>query len=171
MAAGDNEQHFRNVIAAKFGASVLAGKKRYKDQSESIDPAEISVDNSILLPDGRLVLIEVDSANMAKLIAGQYALLNGLYTGDFDNALFLSIHYYANYEASRTTKNLKYIQGLAPSRKWLPYAAFHISDFKQMIDKASGIADLINNLWPKLAAPAKKPSGTAHIKVPAPTSD
>lgn len=28
MAAGDNEQHFRNVIAAKFGASVLAGKKR-----------------------------------------------------------------------------------------------------------------------------------------------
>ena len=146
---------------------MLAGKKRYKDQNGSIDPTEISVDSSILLPDGRLVLIEVDSANMAKLIAGQYALLNGLYAGDFDKVLFLTIHYYANYEVSRTTKNLKFIQGLAPSRKWLPYAAFHISDFGQMIEKASGIADLIDSLWPKLAATAKKPSSTAHIKIPA----
>jgi len=64
-------------MAAKFGTSVLAGKKRYKDPIEKADSAEISVDDSILLPDGRLVLIEVDSANMAKLIAGQYALLNG----------------------------------------------------------------------------------------------
>lgn len=167
MAAGDNEKNFRNVLAAKFGASVLAGKKRYKDPNEKTDSAEISLDDSILLPDGRLVLIEVDSANMAKLIAGQYALLNGLYTGDFDKTLFLSIHYYANYKASRTIKNLKFIQGLAPSRKWLPYAAFHISDFVQMIDKASGIANLIDNVWPKLAAPGKKLSGTARIKVPA----
>ncbi|MPN34400.1 hypothetical protein SDC9_181893 [bioreactor metagenome] len=167
MAAGDNERNFRNVMAAKFGTSVLAGKKRYKDPIEKADSAEISVDDSILLPDGRLVLIEVDSANMAKLIAGQYALLNGLYTGDFDKTLFLTIHYFANYEASRTIKNLKFIQGLAPSRKWLPYAAFHISDFGQMIEKASGIADLIDSLWPKLAATAKKPSSTAHIKIPA----
>ncbi len=49
MAAGDNEKNFRNVMAANFGASVLAVKKRYKDPNENTDPAKISVDDSILL--------------------------------------------------------------------------------------------------------------------------
>lgn len=171
--AGQNELHFRNAITAKFGA-VLAGKQRYVDDQEMAFPAEISVDDSIFLPDGRVVLIEVDSANMAKLVTGQYTLLNGLYKGTVDKTLFLAIHYYVNrkrhphapYEASRTLKNLKFVQKLASARKWLPYNALHMQDFEKIIKEASSITALIDKVWPEAVPPAKKPSSTEHIKVP-----
>lgn len=156
--AGENEKHFQGLITDKFGANILAGKKRYTLKLDGFDLVETSVDESILLEDGRVVLIEVDSGNMAKLLAGQYALLNGLCNDDRNKTLFLVVHYYVDrkinrnrpYSPHRTLKNLNAIQHFDPAKEWLPYNAVHVQDLEKMIMKEESITALINQLWPNL---------------------
>ncbi len=157
--AGENENHFRKIISDKFGANLLAGKKRYTLKLDGFDLVETSVDESIQLEDGRVVLIEVDSGNMAKLLAGQYALLNGLCNDDRKKTLFLVVQYYVDrknnrnrpYSPHRTLKNLNAIQHFDPTKKWLPYNAVHAQELEKMIDGAESITTLVNQLWPNLA--------------------
>lgn len=164
-------------MAAKFGAGVLSGKKRYVLKLDGFDRVETSVDETIQLPDGRTILIEIDSGNMAKLLAGQYALLNGLCGADRTKTLFLVVQYYVErkngchkpYAAHRTLKNLNAIQSFDKSKEWLPYHAIHMENLIKLIAKVDSITTLIDHLWPKKSAPQsllKRASSTAHIIVP-----
>lgn len=153
--AGDNEIKFRASISKKYGENHFNGKKRYTLKLDGHENVETSVDESIILPDGRIILIEVDSGNMAKLIAGQYALLNGLCNENREKTLFLVIHYYVDkknknkpYSANRTLKNLNAIQYFSPEKDWLQYNAFNISDLEEIIEECNTIAELTDKVWP-----------------------
>lgn len=153
MPAGDNEKLFRDLMLAKFGSDCLAGKHRYTLSLAGFPTASISVDESIVLSDKR-VLIEIDSGNMAKLLAGQYALLNGMYGGDKHKSLFLVIHYYRDpksgvlYSRDRTLKNLNAIQHFNKAANWIPFNAFSIEEFQAIVNGSDSLEDLVKNVWP-----------------------
>lgn len=168
--AGQNEADFRRTFEQKFGVGSLGGKRSYRLKLPDYQRVETSVDETILLPDGRLVLVEIDSGNMAKLLAGQYALLNGLCQEDRKTTLFLVVHYYVDrknknrpYEAHRTTKNLNAIQSFAPGTNWLPYNAINISDMRRLIEESQDLVELGKRIWP-LSRPAVLSSPTAVLQ-------
>ncbi|WP_230836303.1 hypothetical protein, partial [Vibrio campbellii] len=92
MAAGKNEKLFVEKFESEFGAGSLGGKKSFDNNRRGSDKVSISVDQSIDLEDGTTILIEIDSANMAKLLVGQYVLLNGLITNKKKQYIFLVVH-------------------------------------------------------------------------------
>jgi hypothetical protein len=153
--AGDNEADFRRAFNEKFGAGSLGGKRRYQVRILDHEPVSTSVDETIVLPDGRLILVEIDSGNMAKLLAGQYALLNGLCREDRQRTMFLVVHYYIDkknnnkpYTAHRTIKNLHAIQSFAPGTDWLPHNAINMEDMRVAIAASRDIADFVDRVWP-----------------------
>ena len=123
--AGANEAKFIRLFESKVGKGVLKGKCSYQQSNVSI-----SVDNS-LIHNNRLILIEIDSGNMAKLLVGQYTLLNHLYTGIPDNAHFLVVHTYKNYNVERTLNNLALVAGRNKFR--IPFSAMHITDLEAWV--------------------------------------
>lgn len=154
MPAGDNEKLFRALLKNKFGNSILNGRRSFKSVVNGHDEkVYISVDDTILLPDGREILIEVDSGNYAKLLAGQYALINGLFDGERDKTLFLVVHFYKSlrsqkeYTASRTLKNLNAIRSFNSKANWLPYAAINFSEFSEILSMSQSIEELCSTLW------------------------
>lgn len=161
--AGDNEKDFHRTFTQKFGAESLSGKRVFGFKFPGHKKVTTSVDETILLPDGRQILVEIDSGNMAKLLAGQYALLNGLCNEDRKKTLFLVVHYYVDkknnnkpYAANRTTKNLHAIQNFAPGTNWLPYHAMNIVDMREAIAASRDIADFVARVWPESAPPAEQ---------------
>ncbi|MCP3178335.1 hypothetical protein MJO47_14615 [Desulfuromonas sp. KJ2020] len=148
MPAGDNEITFGNIMRSKFGNTCLNGKRVFNLKIPGHDKVTISVDQSIILKDGRTVLIEIDSANMAKLVSGQYALLNGMYDNDRSKCLFLVLHYYVAYNPKRTIKNLKAIQHFNENSEWIPFAAYHIIEFEKLIDSVDSLEELVDKIWP-----------------------
>jgi len=154
MPAGDNENLFRALLKKKFGNGALKGRRSFKSVVNGHDDkVYISVDDTIRLPDGREILIEVDSGNYAKLLAGQYALLNGLFDGERDKTLFLVVHFYKSsrsqkeYTTSRTLKNLNAIQSFNLKANWLPYAAINFSEFSEILSMSQSIEELCSALW------------------------
>lgn len=136
VRAGTNEKKLRNKIDSKnlLGKIVFGSKKKGK--------ANISVDGHFIF-NGKLYLVEVDSANEAKLLAGQYTLIDTLYDKSDDNitkqykkesneVVFLVIHFYKAYNPDRTTKNLKVIQDKFETK--LEYKVFHYNDFTSWED-------------------------------------
>lgn len=85
--AGNNEKLFKDYFESQYGTGILQGKCSYTKGD-----VYISVDNSIEYKDKR-VLIEIDSGNEAKLLVGQYTLLNVLCEEEKE-LLFVVIHYY-----------------------------------------------------------------------------
>jgi hypothetical protein len=154
MAAGDNEKNFLDLLEAKFGKKCLSGKRRYTLNLEGFEQVEISVDQSLVIEDGRTLLIEIDSGNMAKLIAGQYALLNGMNVDCRDNTAFLVVHYYTNnktgkdYIPQRTLKNINAIQYFSNGKNWLKYNAFHIKQFRELVRNSKTTTELADKVWP-----------------------
>lgn len=71
-------------------------------------------------------MVEVDSGNMAKLLAGQYVLLNQLYTGDKKQTCFLVVHTYSQYNPERTTNNLALINSELYDGNGIAFGALHI---------------------------------------------
>lgn len=127
--AGDNEKDFINFVMQNSDIE-LKGKKVFGDR----EGVNISVDNYFEL-DGKNVYVEIDSGNMAKLLVGQYVLLNSLKQYD-NNDIFLIIHYYKNYNDKRTKKNLKHItenlkHSTENSKEWMNFVAMHIDEFKR----------------------------------------
>lgn len=153
MSAGDNEKLFKELIINKFGNDCLSGKRNFNLKLDGYQKATISVDESMLI-EGKTILIEIDSSNMAKLLAGQYALLNGMYAGEKPNTLFLVIHYYRDsktnklYSPERTLKNLNAIQHFNPEDTWISFNAFNIEGFKDILNDSSSLEDLKNKVWP-----------------------
>ncbi len=154
MPAGDNEKDFKSLLERKFGKGCLSGKRRYTLNLDGFEQVEISVDQSLSLEDGRTLLVEIDSGNMAKLIAGQYALLNGMSEECRDKTSFLVVHYYTDnktcrdYTPHRTLKNINAIQHFSNNDGWLKYNAIHIKQFRELVDQANDLADLVSKVWP-----------------------
>lgn len=109
--AGKNEKIFINEFEGRYGKNILKGKKFFGKREE----VNISVDNLIFY-NKRKVLLEIDSGNMAKLLVGQYFLLNELIKkekeekNDGTEYMFVVIHYYKDYNPERTNKNLKLVE-------------------------------------------------------------
>jgi len=156
MPAGDNESIFRKLMTDKFGETCLSGKKNFSLKLEGFDNVRISVDESIFVNDQK-IFIEIDSGNMAKLLAGQYALLNGMYSGDKSKAIFLVIHYYRDiktgklYSRDRTLKNLNAIQYFNSKVSWIQFNAFNLEEFESIINNVSSLEELVQKVWPNNA--------------------
>lgn len=153
MSAGGNEKKFEKLLRDKFGDDCLRGRKSFSLRLPDHETAHISVDQSIELEDGTVILIEVDSGNMAKLIAGQYVLLNGMYDRDRSKAHFLVVHYYKDYNPERTLKNLNAVQHFGGREHWISYSAFYIDDFARMIGETACMEEFVNCVRPNRASP------------------
>lgn len=132
--AGDNEADFKKFIRENTDLN-LKGKKSFTGENTYISGDEYFEYN------GKKVYVEIDSGNMAKLIAGQYILLNIL--GEFDkDSMFLVIHYYANYNYQRTKNVLECVNKNALDNKGIKFIALHINQFKKLV-KAGNLKTVI----------------------------
>lgn len=119
--AGENELRFAAAIRAKAPEVALQGKRRFVSGN-----VEISVDQSLLYED-REYLIEIDSGNMAKLLVGQYVLLNQLHTQRQKPPFFLVVHTYKRYNPERTLTNLQLVNEQVFCGNGIPFGAIHYS--------------------------------------------
>lgn len=117
--AGTREKQFQSLIA-KVDPEILKGKIDFGHNSN----VYVSVDESIEFED-KIFLIEIDASNMAKLVAGQFTLLNLLKNKQNKNSkkridcacekelIFLVVHCYGRgknaYKPYRSLKNFKFI--------------------------------------------------------------
>jgi hypothetical protein len=138
--AGDNEKVFIDYFESKF-PNILKGKKSFKNGTYEVS---ISVDNSFLY-NGVEILFEIDSGNMAKLLAGQYTLLNNLCT-QIDNKIFVVIHYFNAYNPQRTLNNFNLINNEMLLGNGMRYCAFSIESFMSFCEEYSNIGLLVDNL-------------------------
>lgn len=159
--AGSNEKLFVELLQQKIAGISLSGKQRF-----TLDNVEISADQS-LTHNGISYLIEIDSANMAKLLVGQYALINQLYANPKENAFFLVVHTYKNYNPERTIKNLSLINEQLYSGAGIKFGAIHIETLKQWQDgDITGLLSLITmpNI-PVERALRRKAASAPHLNV------
>lgn len=73
--ACDNEMELKSKLLDSKGVSIIKDKIVFIDKKRN---CSISVDGHFIYQK-QLYLIEVDSYNMAKVVVGQYVLLNQLY--------------------------------------------------------------------------------------------
>ena len=142
VKAGVNEKLFEKDFIKIYGVDVLKGKKAFSKGEVSI-----SVDNSIEYKNKK-VLIEIDSQNIAKLIVGQYVLLNELYKEkEKDDIVFLVIHYHKGYNPERTISNLKYINENVYKNKGLKFKSYYKDGFEKICKENKNIGSLIKKLY------------------------
>ncbi|WP_404349574.1 hypothetical protein LG311_03210 [Sutcliffiella horikoshii] len=147
--AGSNEKLFSSYFTGKFGENALNKPLTFKDTNNNVS---ISVDNSIN-KQNKNVLIEIDSGNMAKLLVGQYVLLNEL-CDNKSETVFLVIHYYKDrhgneYNPQRTELNLSLVNNNIYEGKGLKYKVFNKSGFENFCDGISDLNKLIDELFSK----------------------
>lgn len=124
--AGSNEKQFLKLMKEKLPGTELKGKHRFSNGE-----VEISVDES-LIQNGITYLIEIDSGNMAKLIVGQYVLLNELYdANNKEDVFFIVVHTYKKYNSQRTVSNLTLIKERTYCGSGIRFGAMHIDTLKQ----------------------------------------
>lgn len=119
VPAGANELAFKTLM--KEAGVKLQGKRRFVRGD-----VEISVDESFT-HNGRQYYVEIDSANMAKLLVGQYVLLNELHLPTESAPVFLVVHYYKKYQPMRTIKNLALVNQQCYGGAGIEFAALHKS--------------------------------------------
>jgi len=135
--AGKNERLFE---AAFPFPKDLKGKLIFKSDKYDV---QISVDNHLEVPDQNLtVLFEIDSANAAKLIVGQYILLNQLLQNK-DNHLLVILHYYKDYNIERTVNNLNLINDQIYQGKGLKFKVYLPEDFMRLATETNYLDTLI----------------------------
>jgi hypothetical protein len=134
--AGDNEQKFRTLFESKAPGIQLLGKRRFES-----DYTEISVDQSFEY-EGTEFLVEVDSANMAKLLVGQYVLLNQLRAVGKD-AFFLVVHSYKKYNPMRTVHNLQLVNEQLYGGSGIPFGAVHFDALASWEGGMPGLVKLL----------------------------
>lgn len=139
--AGENERLFKAYFEGKYGGK-LKGKGVYKPEGSKV---EISVDETLVL-DGKHVLFEIDSGNTAKVIAGQYLLINELSGHTKDNAIFICIHFYKDYNPERTDNNLNLINENIYGGNAIPHKSFTFENFKSLCSHADTVKKLISIL-------------------------
>jgi len=124
-AAGENKRRFERLFQQYAPNTPLLGKQRY-----ARGEVEISVDQSFRHDDIEY-LVEIDSANMAKLLTGQYVLLNQLYPRNKTGAFFLIVHTYRAYNPGRSTNNLTLINNELYRGRGIAFGAVHIDALSQ----------------------------------------
>lgn len=137
--AGDNEKKFRALISKQFGVDCLSGSQTYKKGNANVS---ISVDDMIEYGNKKL-LFEIDSGNYAKLIVGQYVLLNTIIDKP-ENIQFVVVHYYQNYNVTRTYNNLQFINDSLFESKGIPFKVFTAESYKAEIEKYTDISSYID---------------------------
>jgi hypothetical protein len=125
---GSNESSFREYIKNETKANLEDGIKlsikNNKDNSIST-----SYDFSFVHKNIKY-LIEVDSYNMSKCLLGQYVLLNNtLPKIDSTNTIFVVVHFYKDFNASRTINHLNFAMKNLNCK--IPFVAFHFKDLKK----------------------------------------
>lgn len=146
--AGKNEKKFISKFQSQYGNGKLGGKRRWGNQDES----NISVDNCIK-KNSKEVLIEIDSGNMAKLLVGQYFLLNELIPKEEKentDFIFVVVHYYKDYNTDRTEKNLKLVKNCIGD-KAIKFKVFTEKSFFDFYKK-NDIDGLIKKLYDENSA-------------------
>ncbi|WP_297522498.1 hypothetical protein [uncultured Clostridium sp.] len=136
VVAGKNEKTFQEMLNKYSLKSILNGKKVYNSGESDENKVSISVDNSIAIDNSidtkfAEILIEIDSGNMAKLIVGQYTLLNELCV-DKDTILFVIIHYYKDFNINRTIKNLNLIKDRTFNGGGIEFRVYNIDEFENL---------------------------------------
>jgi hypothetical protein len=141
LAALDNEKRILNKLNQTYSIDI--------EKSKSIkitDDLQVSVD-FIWETNGIKILFEVDSYNAAKIVFGQYVLLN--HTKEYqNNCILIVIHCFKNYNIKRTVKYLNFAQEKLKCK--IPFFVFNELDWNQFI-KSKNKQQLINYL--------KKPLG------------
>jgi hypothetical protein len=132
--AGFNETRVRALLSGKAPDILFLGKRRFSQGN-----VEISVDDSFT-HDGTNYLLEVDSGNMAKLLVGQYVLLNQLSNHLEFPSRFLVVHTYKAYNPSRTLENLRLVNQQLYAGNGLPFGAIHFSTLEAC---SSGIQNVL----------------------------
>lgn len=136
--AGDNERRFETLFNLKSDGVALIGKQRFESNE-----VEISVDQSFEY-EGIDYLVEVDSGNMAKLLVGQYVLLNQLRNTN-KPAFFLIVHTYKKYNPVRTIRNLRMVNNGLLGGKGIPFGAVHIDTLANWNGGVSGLLKLLES--------------------------
>lgn len=139
IIAGNNEKKFLKMCKTYGLDKVLKGKKVYDNGKTGQDKVSISVDNSIEYNKKNL-LIEIDSGNMAKLIVGQYTLLNILCKNK-ENTVFIVIHYYKEYNTDRTIKNLDFLAKNIFKKDAIKFKVYNKEEFEIICKENQGQED------------------------------
>lgn len=145
--AGEKELEFHHLIS-DIDPLLLKGKLEFGTPNDVF----VSVDNSIEFDD-TIFLIEIDASNMAKLVAGQYTLLNLLSNSQSVKSkkivncqsskqlVFLVVHYYGTgknkYNPERSMKNFRLIKSQVFESDAINFASVHIEDLKDDIKNYS----------------------------------
>lgn len=128
MAALDNEKRILSKLNQTYSLDLE------KSTSGKIkDDLQVSVD-FIWEINGVKILFEVDSYNAAKIVFGQYILLN--HTKEYqNNCILIVIHCYKKYNIERTEKYLKFAQEKLKCK--IPFLVFNELDWIQFIKSKS----------------------------------
>jgi hypothetical protein len=115
-----NETNLRNDLSKKLDINL------YKSDFDLVsDNIKTSVDFKLNIGDTNF-LFEVDSNNVAKIIFGQYLLLNKAKNLP-ENPFLIIIHCYKGYNIERTKKHLKYAKEVYGC--FIPYITFTEEDW------------------------------------------
>jgi hypothetical protein len=134
MPALDNEKLIFNQLVKKYQPNIE------KASSEVIiDNLLVSVD-FIWKEKDLTFLFEVDSYNAAKIIFGEYMLLNQVKAYK-SNCILVIIHCYKKYNIERTEKYLKFAVDKLKCK--LPYVVFSNSEWQELVKNKSK-TELIN---------------------------
>ena len=136
MAALDNEKRILSDLNLTYNLNLEKSTKgRIKDD------LHVSVD-FIWEINGIKILFEVDSYNAAKIVFGQYVLLN--HTKEYqNNCILVVIHCYKNYNIERTKKYLNFAQEKLKCK--MPFIVFDKVEWNELI-KTKSKQQLVNHL-------------------------
>ena len=142
--AGGNELSFRTTLGSKFGKDLLLGKRAFRIGSQSI---ATSVDEHFIVDD-LTVLWEIDSGNAAKLVLGEYVLLNEVTRlGTDPQSCLVIVHFYKGYNAVRTTGYASFVRDSVYGGHGLPVVAVSWPDLQIMVGRAQSPEQLVVSLF------------------------
>lgn len=127
--AKDNEKIFTELFTEKVIGSSLMSQRKFEIRDDKDRKLSSSVDY-YFEHGNRQILIEIDSYNMAKVLVGQYLLLNQFRDKSLTNPTLLIIHTYKNYNPDRTIKYFEYINKKVMNNSGIPFGVIHIDTFK-----------------------------------------
>ena len=141
-----NEKKFEQQLS-RIKNLKLSSHKQFSTDDGSKDHVKIEIDYMIEIDDFQ-ILFEVDSYNMAKVVCGEYVLLNLLYEWTKGKKpIFVIIHYYNKYNSERTVKSLNIIdKKLLNNEKKIPFVVFSEAEWNNFIEKINDVVDLKNKL-------------------------
>ncbi|RKL66470.1 hypothetical protein CR203_14305 [Salipaludibacillus neizhouensis] len=140
--ARTRENEFKRYLRQKYGSEYFIGNTTFSNE----DSVSISVDEKIDCTDNSTILIEFDTGNYAKLIVGQYILLNELYQENTSEEVFLVIHANKHYNPERTIKNLKFIKSGLLENKGMNFCALKYEDFIKLCEE-NELNSLVNVIF------------------------